>query len=259
MASIGADFLFSRFKGESVNQTFLLIWLAVLILPPAGIYTYFKVAELRKENFIQANFVELKFEIYHYTAMPVLMQDFRFKGSNTPLHTELKYFQEVSFLVNPETLDNASDEESTDLHRLYRSDYSSVGLLIPKKTDSIELAWYSLLEDKLYKGEIRLPVDSMEMRDADNLHPRAYIKGELTLNLYPQGQASLRHSVYRETMSFQNFSLPAIEDISDEDRTVFREEFLRLANESVGYDKLLSLVDIYQRTDYLAKLDARRN
>ena len=259
MGSIGADFLFSRFKGESVNQTFFLIWLAVLILPPAGIYTYFKVAELRKESFIQANFVELRFEIYHYTAMPVLMQSFRFKGSKTPLHTDLEYFQEASFLVNPETLDNTSIEDLLDMHRLYRSDYSSAGLLIPRQSDSIELTWYSLLEDKIYKGEIRLPVDRMVLRDVDQLHPRAFIKGELTLNLYPQGQVILRHSVYRETVSEQSFSLSSIGDISDADRRALRQKFLKFANESVNHDKLLSTIDIYQRTEYLSKLDAMRN
>jgi hypothetical protein len=259
MSSIGADFLFSRLKDESVNQTFLLIWLAVLILPPAGIYTYFKVAELRKESFIQANFVELRFEIYHYTAMPVLMQSFRFKGSKTPLYTDLKYYQEVSFLVNPEALDNTSKKDALDMHRFYRSDYSSAGLLIPRLSDSIELAWYSLLEDKIYKGEIRLPVDGMVLRDVDQLHPRAFIKGELTLDLYPQGQVSLRHSVYREMVIEQSFSLPAIKGISDEDRRAFREKFLKFANESVNHDKLLSTIDIYQRTEYLSKLDAMRN
>ena len=48
MGSIGADFLFSWFKGAGVNRTFFLIWLAFLILPPAVIYAYFNVSALAK-------------------------------------------------------------------------------------------------------------------------------------------------------------------------------------------------------------------
>ena len=253
MGSFAADLCIQWYKTGNLNYTGLYIWLAVSIIPPLAYRAYEQVIDSRQAQFQKLNFMNIDFNIYHYEEMPILIEELVFKSSKESINSKFRSFHQATFIHSPSVEDEIKEEDILQLNQIFRSSYSSSGLQIPINTESIDMSWYSIMENKYYYGEIRFPIKKLKFVEAsgDATNELAHIKGKVELQIHPQGRTVLYNNLYGDKDIIQRDSHTAISPISKPRQEALLEKFVRASQGRIEYDNLLKVMDEYQQSDYL--------
>lgn len=247
VATFLIDVLLQWYKTGVLNQTRLVIWLAISILVPGSYYGYKRAKAYLEDRYKRLHFLKVDFKISHYEDMPIIVDRLGFRSPTTSKSDDDDVYI-YTMVSKQNSRDDIEETDVLDRDTLVRMEDKK----IPIDTDKLLLSWYSIMEDKYYRDTFDFPRDKLTIRDIDG---HSFIFGDMDIIIYPGGRMCLYNKNFPDGKKIiQQYCVASAKEIMNEKKQMLLDKFLAYPGNDIEQDELLQVAQEYQKSDLLEQL-----